>query len=174
MRKIYTLILSDPNTKKQFGKECVTFGSVTIYRFNKTVAYKTIKEDKKVTLLLALKTCKDYILPRVYYLDLRKSFKDHDDLLCLLNTWGNDFADHIEATLKLNNGTLKNVLWHKLPPTCNVNNKESKKIAEYYTKDKDLVGSSCLIYWIGDNKNGTIEVWYGQDINENEYILKNP
>ena len=113
MQKIHTLILSDPGTKKQFGRDHFTFNSVTTYRFNKTIAYKTIKE-KNVTLLLTLKTCRDCILPRIYYLDLRKSFKDHDDLLCLLNTWGNDFADHIEATLKLNDGTFKTVLWHKI------------------------------------------------------------
>jgi hypothetical protein len=157
MGKVYVLQLSDPGTKKQFGKECVTFRSTVIYRYNKTVAYKTMRENKSITLLLALKTHE--ILPKVYYLDLRKNFKDSDDLLCLLNTWGNDLADHIEATLKLNDGTFRNVLWHKLFRTYNVNNKEKRLIAEYYTKDRDLAVCSCLIYWKGDNKNGFIEVW---------------
>jgi hypothetical protein len=174
MEKSYIFKLSDPGTKKQFGRDQVTFISTAIYHFNKTVAYRIVRRKKKVTLLLVLKTCKDRILPKVYYLDLKKSFKDHDDLLCLLNTWGNDFADHIEVTLRLKNGAYKNVVWHKIPPTHHVNNKKNRQIAEYHTKDRDFAGSSCLIYWMGDNKSGTIEIWYGQEINENEYFLKNP
>jgi hypothetical protein len=165
----FAIILSDPGTKDQFKKDQVTLKIKRTYHFNKAVGYVT-EEKNSVTLMLLIKN--ENFLPRVYYLDIEGSFKDNPDLLPILNGRGNDFGNHIEATIKVNNGKLKSILWHKVSSATIVSNEKEIKVAEYHTKEKNINNNLCLVVWKGDNKIGHIEVWYGQKIKKDEYILK--
>lgn len=166
-----TVTLSDPGTKEQFKKDKVTLKIKYIYSFYRATGYIT-EENNSVKLMLLTKNKNENFLPRVYYLDIEGSLRSNTDLLSLLNKRGDGFANHIEATIKLNSGKIKVIMWHKVSSARIISNEKEIKAAEYYTKEKNMSTTLCLIIWRGNNKSGYIEVWYGQKIKKDEYILK--
>lgn len=165
-----TITLSDPITKKQFNKSSVTLDVSETINFGNVTGYVT-KEKNNMIYMLVVKN-RDYVFnPRIYYLDVEGNLKDDISLITLLNEKGTDLADHIEATIEIEEGILKNVLWHKKSKSISSNSYH--RIAEYTSKGNESIADLCLINWTGDNKKGTIQVWYGQNIKPSEFIIKN-
>lgn len=165
-----TITLSDPVTRKQFNKSSVTLEVSEVIDFGNVTGYVT-KEENDMIYMLVVKNGNYIFNPRIYYLDVEGNLKDDIGLITLLNEKGDDLADHIEATIEVEEDILKTVLWHKKSES--ISSSSNHRIAEYTSKGNESIADLCLINWMGDNKKGTIQVWYGQNIKSSDFEIKN-
>lgn len=165
-----TITLFDPITKKQFNKSSVTLEVSEVLDFGNVLGYITKEYDDMIYMLVVKKGNYSFN-PRLYYLDVEGNLKDDIDLITLLNEKGDDLADHIEATIEVEEDILRTVLWHKKSASISTDN--NHRIAEYTSKGNENIADLCLINWMGDCKKGLIQVWYGQSINTTEFEIKN-
>lgn len=165
-----TITLLDPITKKQFNKSSVTLEVSEVLDFGNVTGYIT-KEYDDMIYMLVVKSGSYVFNPRLYYLDVEGNLKDDIGLITLLNETGTDLADHIEATIEVEEDILKTVLWHKKSESISTDS--NHRLAEYTSKGNEKIADLCLINWMGDSKKGIIQVWYGQNIKTSEFEIKN-
>jgi len=171
-RANHTITLSDPGTKAQFNKDKTSFKIEHKYEFDDTVGY-VLEEKKGIKLMLSINKPKEDSIAAIYYLDVSGNLKDNGELLPLVDERGQDLADAVEATLELDGGNIKPIIWHKVSQTILISGRGITRIAEYDTRVNKLLYNLCYIIWKGNNKTGSIEVWYGQNIKKSEYEIKN-
>ena len=162
------LILSDPVTKEQFDRNKMTLKIDKIIDYGKVSGYIT-EETSTIVYMLIVKNDNSNFNPRLYYLDVKGNLKDNPNLITLLDEKGKDLADHIEATLEVDEGEFKTLVWHKKSLSKVLN--KNHRIAEYTATNNDGFANLCLIDWEGDNKTGNIKVWYGQKIKSKEFKI---
>ena len=170
--------LSDLQTQAEFNKPKMDFKVKEVRNYDESngifnlVCYVLDGPNDTPYLLMVKKVGEAHDL-LVYYLDTQG---DAQDMGPVLSPDLKELAEKIQVTVSFKDGSV-DVDWDRQNRSVKVDYKDSTGltgtavIADYATNADTRGNNRCWVSWIGDAKNGFIEMWYGALIKEYEVEL---